>query len=87
MARQDWEILGVFLVPALPKDAQSIHGCLLVQGGIGRFQVGHKGLQVLIGHILAGIAQLADDTVLDLSLWKGGVDGRIKSCQIVCTDN
>ena len=28
-----------------------------------------------------------DDTVLDLSLWEGGVDGRIKSLQIVCAGN
>ena len=28
-----------------------------------------------------------DNAVLNLSLWEGGVDGRIKSRQIVCTGN
>lgn len=69
----------VFLAPALPKGVQSIQGCLLIHGGIDRLQVGHKGLQILAEHILAGIAQLVDDTALVLSLGKGGVDGRIKS--------
>ncbi len=48
----------VFLVPARPKGVQSIQGCLLAHGGIDRLQIGHKGLQVLVGHILAGITQL-----------------------------
>ena len=70
----------VFLVPALPKGVQSIQGCLLVHGGIDRLQIGYKGLQVLVGHIFAGVAQLVDDAVLDLGLGEGGVDGCIKSC-------
>ena len=75
----------VFLVPALLKSVQGIQGGLLIYGCIDRLQIGHKGLQVLVGHILAGITQLVDDAVLDFGLRKGGVDGRIKSCQIVCT--
>src|SRR5699024_7345460 len=73
----------VFLVPALPKGIQGSQGCLFVHGGIDRLQVGHKGLQVLIGHILAGIAQLVDYTVLDLGLRESGVNRRVKPRQIV----
>ena len=48
----------VFLVPALPKGVQSVHGCLLVHSGINRLQIGHKGFQILVRHVLAGITQL-----------------------------
>ena len=65
------EDFWVFLVPALPKCVQSIQGCLLIHGGIDCLQVGHKGIQILVGHILAGITQLVDDAVLDLGLGKG----------------
>ena len=75
----------VFLVSALFKDVQGIQGSLLIYGGIDRLQIGHKCLQALVGHILAGIGQLVDDAVLDLGLGKGGVDGRVESGQIVCT--
>ena len=73
----------VFLVPALSKGVQSIQGGLLIYGGIHRLQIGHKCLQVLVGHIFTGIAQLVDDAVLDLGLGKGGMDGRVKSGQMV----
>ena len=63
-----------FLVPALLKSVQGIQGCLLVHGGINRLQIGHKGLQILVGHILAGIAQSVDDAVLDLSLVEASMD-------------
>lgn len=46
----------VFLVPVLAKGVQGIQGCLLVYSGIDGLQIGHKGFQVLVGHILAGIA-------------------------------
>ena len=64
----------VFLVPALPKGVQSIQCCLLIHGGIDCLQIGHKGLQILVGHILAGIAQSVDDAVLDLSLVEASMD-------------
>ena len=67
----------------LPEGVQSIQGGLLVHGGVDRLQIGHEGLQVLVGHIFAGIAQLVDDTILDLGFWENGMDGRVKPCQIV----
>ena len=73
----------VFFIPALPKGVQSIQRCLLVYSGIDRFQIGHKGFQVLVGHVLAGIAQLVDDTVLDLGLGEGSMNRRVKPRQIV----
>ena len=54
---------------------------------LARLQVGHKGLQSFVGHILSGIAQLVDDAVPDLSLWKGGVNGHIKSRPVICVSN
>lgn len=77
----------VFLVPAFPKAIQSAQGCLLVHGGINRLQIGHKGFQILVRHVLAGIAQLVDDAVLDLGLRKNCVDRCVKPCQIVGTGN
>ena len=58
----------VFLVPVHSKGVQGSQGSLLIHGSIDR-------LQVLVGHILAGIAQLVDDAVLNFDLWEGGVDG------------
>ena len=40
------------LDPALPKGVQSTPRCLFVYSDIDRFQVGHKCLQFLVGHIL-----------------------------------
>ena len=74
MAR--WGDFGVFLVPVISKGAQSIQGCLLIYGGIDGLQIGHKW--VLVEHILAGIAQLVDDTVLDLGLRKSRMDRSVK---------
>ena len=76
MAR--WGDFGVFLVPVISKGAQSIQGCLLIYGGIDGLQIGHKGFWVLVEHILAGITQLVDDTVLDLGLRKSRMDRSVK---------
>lgn len=65
--------------------SHSIKDCLLLHSGTGCLQVGHKGLQVLEGHILAGIAQLMDDAVLDLGLGEGSRDHCVKTRQIAGT--
>lgn len=75
---------GVFLVPAFPKGSQS---GLPVRSGVDRLQIGHEGLQILVGHIFAGITKLVDDAALDFRLRKGGMDSCVKSRQIVCTGN
>ena len=51
----------IFPVLALRKGVQGIHGDLLVYCRIDRLQVGHEGLQVFVGYIFAGIAQLVDN--------------------------
>ena len=78
---------GVFLVPVLPKDVQGIQSGLFVYGGIDCLQISHQGLKVLVGHILAGITQLVNDTVLYFSLREHCMDRRIKSSEVVGTGN
>lgn len=56
---------GVFLILPFRKGIQRIHGRGLVHRVTDRLQVVHQGLQILVGDIFAGIAQLVDDTVLD----------------------
>jgi len=56
---------------------------MLRNSGIDHLQIGHEGLQVLVGHILAGIAQLVDNAVLNFGLWKDGAEGCVKSSQVV----
>ena len=79
LSRQDWEIFGYFLSQCSPKTVQGIQGGLFIHGGIDCLQVGHEGFKVFVGHILAGIAELVNDTVLDLGLGKYRMDGCVKS--------
>lgn len=94
MAKQDMCLLsgcGQVMVKinnnalSMYKPRQQFAQIHFVYSGIDRLQIDQKGLHVFVGHIFAGIAQLVDNAVLDFSLWKGGVDGRIKSRQIVST--
>ncbi len=85
--RQDWEIFGYFLSQRSPKESRASRAAYSSHGGINRLQIGHKGFQILVRHVLAGIAQLVDDAVLDLGLRKNCVDRCVKPCQIVGTGN
>lgn len=73
----------IFSVPVFSESIQGIQCRLLVYGSINCLQISHERLQVLVGHILAGIAQLVDNAVLDLGLGKSGMDGRIKSGKVI----
>lgn len=75
---------GVFLVPVLLKGIQN---GLIIHSGIDCLQVGHERLQLLVGHLFAGIVQLVDDAVLDLGFGKDGMNDRIKLGQVICAGN
>ena len=49
------------------------------------FQIGHKGLQILVRYIPGRIPDLVDDTVLDLSLREHLLASVVKPGQVICT--
>lgn len=51
--------------------------------GIFCFQVSLEASRSY-GHILTGIVQLVDDTVLDIGLRENRMDSRIEPCEVVC---
>ena len=62
--------LGVFLVPPVGETLQRCRGRTFIRSGVNLFQVSHKLLQILVAHVLAGIAELVDYAVLHLCLGK-----------------
>ena len=77
--------LGILFIPTLGKSVQSIQGGSFVNSSINFFQISHKGLQVFIADIFAGIAELMDDAVLDLRTGKHRLDCCGKASQVVRT--
>lgn len=57
----------VFLIPLVCKIIQSIQGSGFVNRGIDLFQISHEGLYVLVADIFAGISELVDDAIPNLS--------------------
>ena len=57
--------LLVFLVPPLGKYLQCFQCSSIVHSCIYRFQVCDQCLQILVGNVPGGIANLVNDTVLD----------------------
>ena len=72
MGHRKLENYQVFLFVVLQRLSEHPGG-LLVRGRINR-------VRVLVGQqLLDGIVQLVDDSILDFSLWRGGVDCCIKA--------
>lgn len=53
--------LGIFLVPAFRKDLQGTQGGVLIHCRVYRLEIRHERLQILVGDIPGGIADLVDD--------------------------
>lgn len=71
--------LRIFLVPFLRKSIQSVQSSRLIDCGVDCLQVCHERLDVLVGHIFAGIAELMDDAVLNFRLGKNSFNGSGKA--------
>lgn len=65
---------GIFLTPDSLKIVQSFQRCRFVCRGVNGLQIRHELLDILIGHILARVAQLVNDAVLDICLRENHVD-------------
>ena len=75
---------GILLSPGFFKGIQGALGRRFIYCGINSFEIGHERFQILVGHIFARIAQLVDNAVLDVCLWKHCIDGVRKPSQVVC---
>lgn len=84
LAHQNWEIFGDFC-PSAPQGRPGHPGRTARPRWHRPPSDRPRGPSDLVGHILAGIAQLVDDAVLDFSLGEGGVDSCVKSRQTVGT--